>query len=295
MRPRKSKAASGMSSPTLPACWSEPKCIPPTCKTATALRSSSPPFMISFPGCAISSPTAPMPAASCSICTANTASAQSRSCGVCPTPSVSRPCRAAGSSNAHWPGSIATAASPKTSRRQSPAPRLGSISPRSRSSLGDWHVPNSTYTILSRTLSRPIEYGSDGDFSDAFKEIEKSPDRVAAIVAAAIVEDALRWSLNSFLILQISEQEERELFENDGILSSFHAKILMGFALGLFGEAARNDLIKIKNIRNAFAHAPRPLSFDTPEIASECEKLRYIDATTRNPDRTIMCWKPLVG
>ena len=146
-----------------------------------------------------------------------------------------------------------------------------------------------------RSLSRPIEYGSDGDFSDAFKEIEKSPDRVAAIVAAAIVEDALRWSLNSFLILQISEQEERELFENDGILSSFHAKILMGFALGLFGEAARNDLIKIKNIRNAFAHAPRPLSFDTPEIASECEKLRYIDATTRNPDRTIMCWKPLVG
>src|SRR6266481_7463078 len=52
MRPRKSKAESGMSSPTQPACWSEPKSIPPTCKTATVLRSSSPPFMISFPGCA---------------------------------------------------------------------------------------------------------------------------------------------------------------------------------------------------------------------------------------------------
>ena len=63
-------------------------------------------------------------------------------------------CRAAGSSNAHWPGSIATAASPKTSRRQSPAPRLGSISPRSSFSLGEWRVPNSIYAIMSRTLRR---------------------------------------------------------------------------------------------------------------------------------------------
>src|ERR1700730_9248824 len=146
-----------------------------------------------------------------------------------------------------------------------------------------------------RNLSRPVEDGTDGEFIDALKEIEEAPDRVAAIVGAALVEDALRWALNSFFLLQISDIEERELFENDGVLSSFHAKILMGFALGLFGTAARNDLVRIKNIRNAFAHAPRPLSFDTPEIASECEKLRYIDATTRNPDRTIMCWKPLVG
>jgi hypothetical protein len=146
-----------------------------------------------------------------------------------------------------------------------------------------------------RSLSRPIEYGSDGEFSEAFGEIEQAPDRVAAIVAAAVVEDALRWALNSFFILQITEHEERELFENDGILSSFHAKILMGFALGLFGKEARNDFTKIKNIRNAFAHAPRSLSFETPEIAGECEKLRYIDATAQNPKRTILRWKPLVG
>jgi hypothetical protein len=57
----------------------------------------------------------------------------------------------------------------------------------------------------------------------------------------------------------------------------------------------RNDFTKIKNIRNAFAHAPRSLSFETPEIAGECEKLRYIDATAQNPKRTILRWKPLVG
>src|SRR5690348_10543186 len=62
---KKSEAASGMSSPTQPACCSEPKCTPPTCKIATVRRSSSPPSTISFRGCAISSPTAPMPATSC--------------------------------------------------------------------------------------------------------------------------------------------------------------------------------------------------------------------------------------
>jgi hypothetical protein len=103
-----------------------------------------------------------------------------------------------------------------------------------------------------RALSRPVEYGTDGDFASAFKEIQEAPDRVAAIVGAAIVEDALRWALNSFFILQITENEERELFENNGVLSSFHAKILMGFALGLFGEAARNDLNRIRNIKKCF-------------------------------------------
>ena len=78
---------------------------------------------------------------------------KSRSCVAWPTPSVSRSCRGAGSSNARLPGSIVTAASPRTSRRQSPAPRPGSISPRSSFSLGEWRVPDSIYTILSRTLS----------------------------------------------------------------------------------------------------------------------------------------------
>jgi hypothetical protein len=144
-----------------------------------------------------------------------------------------------------------------------------------------------------RSLNRPIDYGVDGDFSGAFQEIEEAPDRVAAIVGAAVVEDALRWALNSFFLLQISEKEERELFENDGILSSFHAKIFMAFALGLFGNEARNDLTKIKNIRNTFAHAPRSISFETMEVAAECEKLRYIDAIARNQARVILPTKPL--
>jgi hypothetical protein len=146
-----------------------------------------------------------------------------------------------------------------------------------------------------RTLSRLMI--DSGDFSDAFrdalKEVSDAPDRVAAIVGAAIVEDTLRWALNRFFISQISEKEERELFENEGVLSTFYAKICIAFALGLFGKAARNDLSRVKNIRNAFAHAPRSINFETPQIANECANLRYIDTIANKVDRLILHPNPL--
>ena len=136
-----------------PVC-SEPKCIPPTGKIATVLRSSSPPFTTSFRGCVTSSPTAPRPATSCSIRSPNSPTGRSRSYLAWPIPWVLRSSRAAGSSNAPSLGSSVTAASPKTSRRRSPAPKPGSTSLRFSFSLGDWHATDASYTILSRTLKR---------------------------------------------------------------------------------------------------------------------------------------------
>jgi transposase len=106
--------------------------------------SSSPPFTISFRGCDISSPTPFMRVTSCSIPSPNSATGRSRLCVARPTPSVSRSSRAAGSPNALLTGSTATAALPKTSRRQSPVPKLGSISPLFSFSSGDWHEDETT-------------------------------------------------------------------------------------------------------------------------------------------------------
>jgi hypothetical protein len=144
-----------------------------------------------------------------------------------------------------------------------------------------------------RALSGPVNYGAV-DAQAALDEIDTAPDRVAAIVSAALVEDALRWALNSFFLSNITDAEERELFENDGILSTFYAKIVMGYSLGLYGEVARGDLSKIKNIRNAFAHAPRPLDFTASGILSTCHKLAYIEAVAAKMDRKILRTAPLM-
>src|SRR6202035_3799427 len=92
--------------------------------------------------------------------------------------------RAAGSSNAHLPGLMATAASPKTSRGQSPAPRLGSISPRFSFSLGEWRVPNSIYTILSRTLS---DLGVTGDVQAVREEMDRGDYRTTSAASDTII------------------------------------------------------------------------------------------------------------
>jgi hypothetical protein len=117
------------------------------------------------------------------------------------------------------------------------------------------------------------------------------PPRASAIIAAAFVEDALRVAIYISLS-QISEEEERALFEAEGApLSSFHGKILIGHAIGVYGPVAKTDLLT----GNAFAHAPRSIDFDTPEIIAECNKLCYRGADremtehkTNVPGSTVM-------
>jgi hypothetical protein len=80
---------------------------------------------------AMSSPTAAMPAASFARPSPSLARGPSTSSGAPMPPRASSLCRDDGSSSAPSPGSIAIAASPKTSKRPSKAPRRGSSSPAS--------------------------------------------------------------------------------------------------------------------------------------------------------------------
>jgi transposase len=84
------------------------------------------------------------------------------SCGAWPIRLASKSCPAAGSSNAPWLGSIATAVWPKTSRPPSRAPRPGSILPPSSLLSDVWYAPNSTMPIKIRTLRLDFYSGNDG-------------------------------------------------------------------------------------------------------------------------------------
>jgi hypothetical protein len=65
----------------------------------------------------------------------------------------------------------------------------------------------------------------------------------------------------------------------------------MGYSLGIYGKVTRDDLKRIKNIRNVFAYSFRPITFDTPEVAKECLELCYLDhliakwRAKRSPER----------
>jgi transposase len=93
---RRLGAANAISSPTPPDCSWVPKSTRPMSKTATAQCSSLKPSTTSSPGCAISSPMAPMPATNCAKLWPALAVGQSRSSTASLEPPASSSYRAAG-------------------------------------------------------------------------------------------------------------------------------------------------------------------------------------------------------
>jgi DNA-binding MltR family transcriptional regulator len=91
-----------------------------------------------------------------------------------------------------------------------------------------------------------------------------------AIVTSIFVDNALKDAIAARL-RKMKPQELSLIFEGNGPLATFSNRIRFGFALGIFGPKARNDLDLIRRIRNAFAHARRPLSFKTPQIIQLCD------------------------
>src|SRR5207253_8171246 len=99
-------------------------------------------------------------------------------------------------------------------------------------------------------LSRALDFPADGDnFVAAVNEAATGSPRAAAIVATALVEDALRWCLCGFLIPAEAQQAELPAADHDAVfndqgapLHTFHAKIVMGYSLGIYGRVTRDDL-----------------------------------------------------
>ncbi len=94
------------------------------------------------------------------------------------------------------------------------------------------------------------------ELHQAWSEIERPMnDRAAAIMAAAFVEDAL---------FRVVDRR-----------ASFRSMIKSGFERGLYKGLIKNDLHVIRCVRNAFAHAIRPITFDTPEVIAEVGRLQF--------------------
>jgi hypothetical protein len=109
------------------------------------------------------------------------------------------------------------------------------------------------------------------DLDDAYKESETETPRGSAIILSTIVEAALEECICARL-LPMSNNHRDALFDGEAALSSFYAKIDLGFSLGLYGTTTKSDLHLIRRIRNQFAHYS-PRSFSHPEVKKHCVNL----------------------
>jgi hypothetical protein len=113
------------------------------------------------------------------------------------------------------------------------------------------------------------------ELNQAYDEVDRQKsDRAAAIIAAAYVEDSLRYALMRKCV-SLAGDEYKQLFER-GPLSSFDSMTKIGYAFGLFGALMRGDLVLTREIRNGFAHAMVPLNFSTPQVVEKVEALKCI-------------------
>jgi hypothetical protein len=115
----------------------------------------------------------------------------------------------------------------------------------------------------------------DQSLTSVTDEIERQSDRGAGIIAGAFVEDFLKDALRSRLRLTEAHEEKTfsDLFGRTRPLSSFSAKIDLGFLLGIYRAEIHQDLHRIRRIRNEFSHEREPLDFSRQKIVDHCRAL----------------------
>jgi DNA-binding MltR family transcriptional regulator len=118
-------------------------------------------------------------------------------------------------------------------------------------------------------------------FQVLFDELYNASDRVTAITCTALLDDMLGATLLTRFVLIGDSKETRKwkdrIFASaNGPLSTFSSKIVIGYALGLYGSPTYADLDGIREIRNKFAHTPKPIHFTDEAIAKLCGKLKTV-------------------
>jgi hypothetical protein len=96
-------------------------------------------------------------------------------------------------------------------------------------------------------------------------------DREMVLLCTALVEQTLESAILASCLARFEKSSDRDrLFggdpESGGAVSTFAGKIILGQALGLYGEYLKDDLDRLRRIRNVFAHAKTKLTLETSAI-----------------------------
>ena len=106
------------------------------------------------------------------------------------------------------------------------------------------------------------------------------------LVGAAILEERLT---RIFQVLFDSKQAPRKLqesiFDSNGPLSTFSAKIKLAYSLGLIDRSSFEDLETVRRIRNRFAHTPKQVEFIGSVVSTEIERMHCVQAHRKSMPR----------
>ena len=120
------------------------------------------------------------------------------------------------------------------------------------------------------------EFQLDQLDQDMLAEMSEQSDRGAAIVAFAYLDDLLRKVIQSRLHNYKHKGEDiwKTMFTGAGPLATFSARRRLALMLGIIGLETYDDLGRLSQIRNEFAHRRSRRTFKSQRIRDLCEALK---------------------
>jgi hypothetical protein len=121
------------------------------------------------------------------------------------------------------------------------------------------------------TLSRESIEGEEA--SKFFDELIGSNDRASAVLGAAMVERLLIILAQTKMRMLSKTESDALFFDRGAPLQSFSARIEIAYAIEAITKEEKQHLDEIRRIRNVFAHALRPITFENALVISACVRL----------------------
>lgn len=112
-----------------------------------------------------------------------------------------------------------------------------------------------------------------GEFTAFLEVLNKESDRGAVLISVSMLDDLLERVLLAFCL----EAKESKRLISEGFnapLSSFAARSVAAYSLGLISEREYNECDRLRKIRNEFAHNVHQ-SFDDQKMKDICAKLTF--------------------
>jgi hypothetical protein len=120
-----------------------------------------------------------------------------------------------------------------------------------------------------------------GDLNRFNKSTENLDERGLILAIAAFAEDALGDLIKAFLVPGKATLQLLDGF--NAPIGTFSARIKLAFSLGLITKRQYEDLERIRQIRNEFAHTWEPISFLDQKIAAHISAIHFSSLDDRFP------------
>lgn len=104
-------------------------------------------------------------------------------------------------------------------------------------------------------------------------------DRACALVGSSLIDQSLTGIVLTKFGNLTKKESDKLFFDSRAILQTMSARIEIAYALELISEIEKNNIDSVRRIRNVFAHAIRPITFENELIIKECNTLPVFEST----------------